>query len=97
MGLIASTLSYAKKCSGDKYQELYHFDAKAEVFPFYVEEKYPELARKMSCVQTGYFMTSYRLAPKAYFKKVRLSVCFPPCHAFPISSHSVSSFFFRLF
>ncbi|KAG4417753.1 hypothetical protein IFR04_009122 [Cadophora malorum] len=69
MGFVASTLSYAKKCSGGKYQELYHFDSKAEVFPGYVEEKYPELAKKMSCVQTGYFMSSYKLAPAAYFAK----------------------------
>lgn len=70
MGFVASTLSYAKECSGGKYQELYHFDAKAEVFPGYVKERYEELGRKMSCVQTGYFMSSYRLAPGAYFAKV---------------------------
>ncbi|KAE9974287.1 hypothetical protein EG328_003932 [Venturia inaequalis] len=70
MGLIASTLSCAKNCSDGKFQELYHFDAKAEVFPCYVEEKYPELARKTSCVQTGYFMRSYRLALGAYFAKL---------------------------
>ncbi|KAH7305692.1 hypothetical protein BKA65DRAFT_199369 [Rhexocercosporidium sp. MPI-PUGE-AT-0058] len=69
MGFVASTLSYAKKCSGGKYQELYHFDSKAEIFPGYVEEKYPELAKKMSYVQTGYFMSSYKLAPRAYFAK----------------------------
>lgn len=39
---------------------------------FSVEEKYPELAKKMSCVQTGYFMSSYKLAPAAYFAKVSL-------------------------
>ncbi|QDS72117.1 hypothetical protein FKW77_003752 [Venturia effusa] len=70
MGLIASTLSYAKKRSHGKFQELYHFDAKAEVFPGYVEQEYPELAKKMSCVQTGYFMKSYQLAPGAYFTKL---------------------------
>ncbi|CZT07929.1 related to nitrogen metabolic regulation protein nmr [Rhynchosporium graminicola] len=69
MGFVASTLSNAKVCSKGKYQELYHFDSKAEVFPGYVEEKYPELAKKMSCVQTGYFMSSYKLAPGAYFAK----------------------------
>lgn len=75
MGLIASTLSYAKKCSNGKFQELYHFDAKAEVFPGYVEARYPELAKKMSCVQTGYFMRSYQLAPAAYFAKVSPIFC----------------------
>jgi len=69
-GLIASTLSHARRCSRGRFDELYHFDAKADVFPGYVEEKYPRLAKKMSCVQTGFFMSSYRLAPSAYFRKV---------------------------
>lgn len=69
-GLIASTLSHAKGRSGGRFKELYHFDAKAEVFPAYVREKYPALARKMSCVQTGYFMSSYKLLPDAYFRRV---------------------------
>lgn len=68
-GFIASTLSHAGKCSKGKYKELYHFDSKADVFPDYVDEKYPELKKKMSCVQTGYFMSSYKLAPGAYFGK----------------------------
>ncbi|OJJ74827.1 hypothetical protein ASPBRDRAFT_52822 [Aspergillus brasiliensis CBS 101740] len=68
-GFIVSTLSYARECSGGKLGELYHFDAKAEVFPNYVREKYPGLAGKMSCVQTGYFMSSYKLVPGAYFRR----------------------------
>ncbi|TVY13564.1 hypothetical protein LARI1_G008642, partial [Lachnellula arida] len=51
------------------FGELYHFDAKADVFPGYVRERYPALAGKMSCVQTGYFMSSYTLIPRAYFGK----------------------------
>ncbi|KAF7593002.1 hypothetical protein BBP40_012161 [Aspergillus hancockii] len=66
-GFIVSTLSHARKRSGGRYQELYHFDAKADVFPDYVQSNCPELARKMSCVQTGYFMSSYKLVPGAYF------------------------------
>ena len=69
-GFIASTLSHAGICSGGKYAELYHFDAKAEIFPIYVRDNVPRLAAKMSCVQTGYFTSSYKLAPKAYFTKV---------------------------
>ncbi|KAK5652869.1 hypothetical protein OQA88_9535 [Cercophora sp. LCS_1] len=69
-GFIVSTLSHAGKCSGGKFTELYHFDSKAEVFPTYVEEQYPELAKKMSCVHTGYFMTSWRILPGSYFKKL---------------------------
>lgn len=69
-GFIVSTLSSAKKCSGGRIEEAYHFDSKADVFPEYVEQKWPALAAKMSCVHTGYFMTSFRLAPDAYFGKV---------------------------
>ncbi|KAK4539806.1 hypothetical protein LTR36_010340 [Oleoguttula mirabilis] len=68
-GFIASTLSHAGNCSQGKFKELYHFDAKADVFPGYVRDNHPELAKKMSCVQTGYFMSSYKLAPNSYFVK----------------------------
>ncbi|KAE8145442.1 NAD(P)-binding protein [Aspergillus avenaceus] len=68
-GFIVSTLSHAQKSSRGEYRELYHFDAKADVFPDYVANNYPNLAGKMSCVQTGYFMSSYKLIPDAYFKK----------------------------
>lgn len=69
-GLLASTLSHAGKCSGGKFKDLYHFDAKADVFPDYVAAMYPALAAKMSCIQTGFFTTSHRILPGAYFKKV---------------------------
>lgn len=69
-GFIPSTLSSGKKCAPGKYPQLYHFDAKADVFPDYVNEKHPELAKKMSCVQTGYFTSSYLFVPDAYFTKV---------------------------
>ncbi|PYI12637.1 NAD(P)-binding protein [Aspergillus sclerotiicarbonarius CBS 121057] len=65
-GFVVSTLSHAGRCSGGRLNEVYHFDAKAEAFPDYVRERYPALAGKMSCVQTGYFVGSYRLA---YFNK----------------------------
>ena len=74
-GFIASTLSHARKCSGGRFTELYHFDAKAEGFPDYVKERYPQLAAKMSCVQTGFFTRSYKFAPEAYFTKVQRSTC----------------------
>ena len=69
-GFFASTLSHADKCSDGKFQELYHFDAKADIFPFYVNKKHPKLAEKMSCIHTGFFHTSYRILPNSYFKKV---------------------------
>lgn len=69
-GFLVSTLSHARKCTGGKMEEVYHFDSKAEVFPDYVRDRYPELAAKMSCVQTGYFMVSYKMAKRGYFRKV---------------------------
>jgi hypothetical protein len=73
-GFLVSTLSHAGKCSKGAFSELYHFDAKADIFPYYVTDQYPELAAKMSCIQTGYFMTSYKLAPTSYFSKVSMSL-----------------------
>ncbi len=69
-GFLVSTLSHSGKCSNGQYKDLYHFDAKADIFPYYVAEKYPELAKKMSCIQTGAFTTSHRLLPDSYFNKV---------------------------
>ncbi|KAK3352842.1 NAD(P)-binding protein [Lasiosphaeria hispida] len=68
-GFLVSTLSHANKSGGGAFTELYHFDAKADVFPTYAAEKYPALAAKMSCIHTGYFMTSYQILPGSYFNK----------------------------
>ncbi|KAH8698339.1 hypothetical protein BGW36DRAFT_294167 [Talaromyces proteolyticus] len=68
-GFLASTLSHAKKSSNGVYEELYHFDAKADIFPYYVQEKWPQLAAKASYIQTGFFTRSYKLVPTAYFQK----------------------------
>lgn len=69
-GFLVSTLSHAAKCSNGKIKDLYHFDAKADVFPDYVAATYPNLTAKMSCIQTGFFTTSHRILPDSYFKKV---------------------------
>lgn len=69
-GFLVSTLSHAGQCSNGKYTDLYHFDAKADIFPAYVEDKYPALAAKMSCIHTGYFFTSFNILPASYFGKV---------------------------
>ena len=69
-GFLVSTLSNARKCSNGKFQDLYHFDSKADVFPDYVVPTYPALAAKMSCIQTGFFTTSYKILPTAYMAKV---------------------------
>ncbi|KAL6692821.1 NAD(P)-binding protein [Trichoderma pleuroticola] len=69
-GFLVSTLSHAGKCSNGKFKELYHFDSKADIFPTYVEEHYPELAAKMSCIQTGFFYTSFNILPHSYFGRL---------------------------
>ena len=74
-GFLASTLSHAGINSKGALKEAYHFDSKADVFPRYVEEKYPALAAKMSCIQTGCFMTSYKLLPTSWYAKVRHHTC----------------------
>lgn len=70
VGLIASTLCNARQTSGGKYKELWHFDGKADVFPAYLKEKYPELAKKTSYLHTGYFFTSWQILPGRWFAKV---------------------------
>lgn len=71
VGLIASTLCSARESSSGKYQELWHFDSKADVFPKYLEENYPALAQKTSYLHTGYFFTSWQFLPGRWFGKVR--------------------------
>lgn len=73
-GFLVSTLSHAGRCSNGAFTDVYHFDGKAEAFPLYVDEHHPALAAKMSCIHTGVFMTSWRLASWCYFVKV----CVPP-------------------
>lgn len=69
-GLLASTLSSARRSSKGAMSEVYHHDAKADIFPSYVQEKWPLLAAKTSYIQTGFFTSSYKLVPAAYFQKV---------------------------
>jgi hypothetical protein len=69
-GFLASTLSNARQCSEGKFDDLYHFDAKADVFPDYVAAAHPKLAAKLSCIHTGFFTTSHRILPGSYFHKV---------------------------
>ena len=69
-GFVVSTLSHARKRSGGRLKTLYHFDAKADVFPHYVNERHPELAQKMSCLQTGFFTRSWKMPGVDFFHKV---------------------------
>ncbi|PNP47845.1 hypothetical protein TGAMA5MH_00897 [Trichoderma gamsii] len=56
---IWSSLSDAKKWSGGKYTGVYHFDAKAHVVD-YIHNEYPTLAKKMSILQMGLFITNWK-------------------------------------
>ncbi|KAK4120236.1 NAD(P)-binding protein [Parathielavia appendiculata] len=69
-GFLVSTLSQAAKCSNGRFKDLYHYDAKADIFPDYVAATHPRLAAKMSCIQTGFFTTSHKILPDSYFRKL---------------------------
>ncbi|KAH8726045.1 hypothetical protein GQ44DRAFT_680236 [Phaeosphaeriaceae sp. PMI808] len=70
VGFIASTLCNVRETSQGRFKELWHFDSKADVFPPYVQEKSPELAKKTSYLHTGYFFTSWRYMPGRWFAKL---------------------------
>jgi hypothetical protein len=59
--LIVSALCDAKKASKGKYSWVYHFDSKAH-YVDYINEKYPDLAKKMSIVQVGSYMSNIKQA-----------------------------------
>jgi N-acetylneuraminic acid mutarotase len=54
---IFSSLSAARKLSNDRYQTIYHFDAKAETVE-YLEADHPELVEKTVALQLGMFATN---------------------------------------
>ncbi|KAF5639621.1 nitrogen metabolic regulation nmr [Fusarium sp. NRRL 52700] len=64
---VMSTLSHATKWSGGKYTNVYHFDSKAAMIKA-TEERFPEVAVRMSTVTIGHYVTVWklfdRLAPK---------------------------------
>jgi hypothetical protein len=62
--LIVSALCDATKCSKGKYTWVYHFDSKAHIVD-YINEKYPDMAKKMSIVQVGSYMSNiHQSGPK---------------------------------
>lgn len=73
---IWSSLSNASKWSKGEYKGVYHFDSKANVVD-YIKEKYPELAKKMSILQMGLFMTNWKWGQAAVpWEKVRGGLTF---------------------
>jgi hypothetical protein len=68
---IWSTLSHASKWSKGKYTGVYHFDSKAVVVE-YINEKYPEVAKRTSLLQMGLFTTNWKWGQGAVpWEKVR--------------------------
>ncbi|KUJ10769.1 NAD(P)-binding protein [Mollisia scopiformis] len=59
---ILSSLSDARKWSGGKYTTVYHFDSKAEMIRV-TNERFPELAAKMSTVQIGHYVSNWKAFP----------------------------------
>jgi hypothetical protein len=54
--LVWSALPHVKRLSGGKYTQVYHFDAKAEVFEYMLRVR--ELEGKVSAAHMGAFMTN---------------------------------------
>lgn len=64
---VMSSLSHARRWSGGKYAEIYHFDSKAEMIRL-TRERHPGVAARMSTLQIGHYVTNWRqlarLAPE---------------------------------
>ncbi|KFY46697.1 hypothetical protein V494_00361 [Pseudogymnoascus sp. VKM F-4513 (FW-928)] len=56
---IWSSLSAAKKWSGEKYTGVFHFDSKADVVE-YINSVRPQLVKKMSILQMGLYVTNWK-------------------------------------
>lgn len=56
---VWSSLSAAKKWSRGKYSGVFHFDSKADVVD-YINSVHPGLAKKMSILQMGLYVTNWK-------------------------------------
>lgn len=73
---IWSSLSNATKWSKGEYKGVYHFDSKANVVE-YMMENHPKLAEKTSILQMGLFMTNWKWGKSAVpWEKVRDCLAF---------------------
>ena len=70
--LIFSGLSNATKWSKGKYPHVYHFDSKARAAE-YGQATYPELWKKTSILQVGFYLSNSLLFPYMKPKKVSIS------------------------
>jgi hypothetical protein len=59
---VYSSLSDAKKWSGGKYTNAYHFNSKAETIKV-IQNRFPELAARMSTIQMGHYVENWKSVP----------------------------------
>lgn len=67
--LIWSSLSAASKWSKGKYTWVYHFDSKATAAE-YGKETYPDLWKKTSIIQVGFYLSNYLINALAQPRRV---------------------------
>ena len=67
---VYSALANSKRISNGKYSHNYHFDSKGVVVER-IREEYPDLAKRMSTVQIGAYLTNWKLNPIMGPQKVR--------------------------
>lgn len=59
---VLSTLSDPRKWSHGKYSTIYHHNVKTDMIET-IEKELPELAKRMSLVQLGHYVTNWKQAP----------------------------------
>lgn len=59
---VLSSLSDATKWSRGKFKTVYHYDSKAEIIRV-IRAKHPELAKRMSMLQVGHYVTNWKAFP----------------------------------
>ena len=60
--IVVSMLSSTKKSSNGRYDKIWHFDSKADMIS-YIKSIHPDLAAKMSELNMGVFMHSWKFVP----------------------------------
>jgi hypothetical protein len=73
---VWSSLTAAREISHGKYTWVYHFDSKADAAE-YMRGKHPELWKKTSRVQVGFYATNHSTLPFMRPQKVGLPIVLP--------------------
>jgi hypothetical protein len=74
---VWSTLAAAREISHGKYTWVYHFDSKADASQ-YIKKEHPELWKKTSRVQIGFYATNHSTLPFMRPTKVSFSLYLAP-------------------